>query len=145
MSSILQELDKDGILTISFNHPEKLNTLNDKVLQKLKEIFTTVKTQVDVKALLLTGIGKAFCAGADISRLALCNAQSGYQFACEGQQVFSLLEELGKPSLVAVNGFAFGGGCELAMAATLRIAAINAQFDNLVNNHSHHAIAVLYR
>lgn len=78
--------------------------------------------------MLITGAGKAFCAGADIARLAECNAQTGYQFACEGQDIFRQLETLGKPSLAAVNGFAFGGGCELAMAATLRIASTKAQF-----------------
>ncbi|WP_028389555.1 enoyl-CoA hydratase/isomerase family protein [Legionella fairfieldensis] len=128
MNLIEQKLDDDGILTLTLNRPEKLNALNTEVLQHLSEIFNTAKEKPTVKALLLTGSGKAFCAGADISRLAECNAQSGYQFACEGQEVFRQLETLGKPSLVAVNGFAFGGGCELALAATLRIAAITAQF-----------------
>ncbi|STX47090.1 3-hydroxyisobutyryl-CoA hydrolase [Legionella hackeliae] len=81
-----------------------------------------------MKAILLTGAGKAFCAGADISRLAECNVQTGYQFACEGQDVFRQLETLGKPSLAAINGFAFGGGCELAISATIRIASTTAQF-----------------
>ncbi|MGL6030403.1 MAG: enoyl-CoA hydratase/isomerase family protein, partial [Legionella sp.] len=92
------------------------------------EHFIAAKDNTAVKALLLTGTGKAFCAGADINRLAECNAQSGYEFACFGQEVFRLLETMGKPSLAAVNGFAFGGGCELAISATMRIASDKALF-----------------
>lgn len=117
-----------GILTITLNRPEKLNALSTEVLQALAELFTSAKNNPEVKGLLLTGAGKAFCAGADISRLAECNAHSGYQFACFGQEVFRQLETMGKPSLAAINGYAFGGGCELAMATTLRIAAPVAQF-----------------
>lgn len=128
MNIIETNLDDKGILTITLNRPDKLNALNDNVLQGLSEIFSNAKRNPEVKALLLTGSGKAFCAGADISRLALCDAQSGYQFACDGQDVFRQLETMGKPSLAAINGFAFGGGCELAMSATMRIAAKTAQF-----------------
>lgn len=128
MSVLETSLSKEGILTLTLNRPEKLNALNDEVLQQLSVQFTEAKKNSQVKAILLTGTGKAFCAGADISRLAECDAQLGYQFACEGQQVFRQLETLGKPSLAAINGFAFGGGCELAMAATLRVASTNAQF-----------------
>ncbi|MCP0914677.1 MULTISPECIES: enoyl-CoA hydratase/isomerase family protein [Legionella] len=125
---IEQELDNDGILTLTLNRPDKLNALSTEVLMKLGEAFSSAKANPMVKALLLTGKGKAFCAGADIARLAECDAQSGYEFACFGQDVFRQLETLGKPSLAAVNGYAFGGGCELAMAATLRTAAATAQF-----------------
>ncbi|KTC76138.1 3-hydroxyisobutyryl-CoA hydrolase [Legionella birminghamensis] len=128
MDVIEQELNREGILSITLNRPEKLNSLSTEVLQTLSELFTHAKHNEKVKALLITGAGKAFCAGADIARLAECNAQTGYQFACEGQDIFRQLETLGKPSLAAVNGFAFGGGCELAMAATLRIASTKAQF-----------------
>lgn len=128
MNIIETNLDDKGILTITLNRPDKLNALNDDVLQGLSEIFSNAKRNPEVKALLLTGSGKAFCAGADISRLAFCDAQSGYQFACDGQDVFRQLETMGKPSLAAINGFAFGGGCELAMSATMRIAAKTAQF-----------------
>ncbi len=127
MSFIEKHLE-NGILTVTLNRPEKLNALSTDVLEALLELFTSAKDNSEVKAVLLTGNGKAFCAGADISRLAQCNADSGYHFACFGQHVFRQLETLGKPSLAAVNGFAFGGGCELAMAATLRIASIEAQF-----------------
>lgn len=128
MNLIEQDLDSSGILTLKLNRPEKLNALNDDVLNALLEIFDTAKTNAKIKALLITGTGKAFCAGADISRLAEANAQTGYHFALEGQKVFSALENLSKPSLAAVNGFAFGGGCELAISATLRIASTTAQF-----------------
>lgn len=128
MSLVEQHLNENGILTITLNRPDKLNALNQEVLQALAELFNYAKEKNTVKAVLLTGNGKAFCAGADINKLAQCNAETGYQFAVYGQEVFRQLETLGKPSLAAVNGYAFGGGCELAMAATLRIAANQAQF-----------------
>ena len=128
MNVIEQDLDNLGILTVRFNRVEKLNALNEEVLHALDEILSAAKENSKVKALLITGTGKAFCAGADISRLAECDAEMGYQFAREGQAVFRKLETLGKPSLAAVNGFAFGGGCELAIAATLRVAATTALF-----------------
>ena len=128
MNSIEQVLDSNGILTITLNRPEKLNALSQDVLRALHEVFNRAKENPEVKALLITGEGKAFCAGADINRLAECDAQTGYQFACDGQATFKLLATLGKPSLAAVNGYAFGGGCELAIAATLRIAATTAKF-----------------
>jgi enoyl-CoA hydratase len=127
MNLIEQQLE-NGILTLTLNRPEKLNALSTEVLHELSNLFTKAKEDAQVKALLLTGKGKAFCAGADISRLAECDAQSGYEFACFGQEVFRTLETMNKPSLAAINGYAFGGGCELAMAATLRIAAATAQF-----------------
>ncbi len=127
MGLIEQDL-ADGILTITLNRPEKLNALSTEVLYALSDVFTAAKNNREVKGVLLTGAGKAFCAGADISRLAECNAESGYQFACFGQAVFRQLETMGKPSLAAINGYAFGGGCELSMATTLRIAATTAQF-----------------
>jgi enoyl-CoA hydratase len=128
MGIIEQQIDNDGILTLTLNRPEKLNALSQDVLQALHEILSDAKDNKAVKAVLITGTGKAFCAGADIGRLAQCNAETGYQFACDGQATFQLLATLGKPSLAAVNGYAFGGGCELAIAATFRLAASNAQF-----------------
>ena len=127
MNHVEKALEK-GLLTITLNRPEKLNALSADVLHALSECFTYAKEEPAVKGVLLTGTGKAFCAGADISRLAECTAQTGYDFACFGQSVFRQLETLGKPSLAAVNGYAFGGGCELAIAATLRVASTQAQF-----------------
>lgn len=128
MNIIEQDLDQNGILTVTLNRPEKLNALSTEVLLSLKELFTAAKANPKVKALMITGSGKAFCAGADINRLAECTAHTGYTFACDGQETFRLLETMGKPSLAAINGFAFGGGCELAIAATLRIASNKASF-----------------
>lgn len=126
--TIKTDLDNDGILTITLNRPDKLNALNGDLLAELETVFLSAQQDKHVKALLITGEGKAFCAGADINRLAEINAVQGRQFAEQGQRVFDLLENLGKPSLMAVNGYAFGGGCELAMAGTLRFAAESAQF-----------------
>lgn len=128
MSVLEKKLANNGIMTLTLNRPDKLNALNDDVLTALSDAIAEAKHDPSINALLLTGTGKAFCAGADIARLAECDAQSGYQFACDGQAVFRQLETLGKPSLAAINGFAFGGGCELAMSATLRIASTLAQF-----------------
>ncbi|MDR3443156.1 MAG: enoyl-CoA hydratase-related protein [Legionella sp.] len=128
MNLIEHELDNQGILLLTLNRPDKLNALSTEVLATLADLLKAAKTNSDVKAIIITGSGKAFCAGADISRLAECNAQTGYEFACYGQEVFRLLETMGKPSLAVVNGFAFGGGCELAVSATLRIASTKAQF-----------------
>lgn len=117
-----------GILKITLSRPDKLNALNDAVLNSLSEQFDNAKNDSSIKGLLITGEGKAFCAGADINRLQEADAQSGYQFALQGQGVFRQLETLGKPSVAAINGFAFGGGCELAMSATYRLASEAAQF-----------------
>ena len=128
MDVITSNLDSQGILKITLNRPEKLNALNNDVLQNLENALTDAKKNKKIKAVLITGKGKAFCAGADISRLAQCDATTGYTFAQDGQRVFQLFENLGKPSLSAINGYAFGGGCELAIATTLRIASSKAQF-----------------
>ena len=128
MKNIDKHIDNHGILTLTINRPDKLNALSQEVLTELYDSINDAKTDNKVKALLLTGAGKAFCAGADINKLAEVDAQTGYEFAKFGQKVFRTLETMGKPSIAAVNGFAFGGGCELAMSATLRIASENAQF-----------------
>lgn len=128
MNFIEKNWNNSGILTLTLNRPEKLNALNEELLVELQSILTEAKADSSIKALLITGQGKAFCAGADISRLAECNTTTGYQFAQKGQNVFRQLETLGKPSLAAINGFAFGGGCELAISTTIRIAANQAQF-----------------
>lgn len=121
-------LDEQGIFKITLNRPEKLNALNQEVLEHLLKQFEEAKKNPNIQAILITGEGKAFCAGADINRLAEVDTQSGYDFASYGQHVFRTLETLGKPSVAAINGFAFGGGCELAMAASIRIASTKAQF-----------------
>lgn len=95
MNLIEQDIDNKGILTLTLNRPEKLNALSTDVLSALNELFFQAKSNPKVKALLLTGNGKAFCAGADINRLAECNAQTGYEFACQGQEVFRLWKRWG--------------------------------------------------
>jgi enoyl-CoA hydratase len=119
----------DGILQISLNRPEQLNALNHLMLHRLKQVLQEVKQDKSIKGIILTGEGKVFCAGADIKQLAeLDSAYAGKDFAAYGQEVFRCLELLGKPSLALVHGLALGGGCELAMSATLRLAAKGAIF-----------------
>jgi enoyl-CoA hydratase len=117
------------ILHISLNRPEALNALNAELLEQLLQVLLQAKSDAAIKAVLLTGEGsKAFCAGADITQLAKLNGQTGIEFARRGQMIFRTLEQLGKPSLAAIQGFALGGGCELAMSATLRIASTAGAF-----------------
>lgn len=123
MNSLLRvSLIESHILHIELNRPDVLNVLNADLLKELQHVLFAAKENALVKAVLLTGYGKAFCAGADIKELLDLNAATGLQFAEQGQAVFRSLEQLGKPSLAAIQGFALGGGCELAMSATLRIA-----------------------
>jgi enoyl-CoA hydratase len=128
MDNILTELDNRGVLTITLNRPDKLNALNKALLVLLEETLLFAERDSQVKGLLLTGAGQAFCAGADIQELAVCDALSGYEFASFGQRVFRRLECLNKPSIALINGVALGGGCELIQAATIRVAAKNAKF-----------------
>ena len=128
MDDIVKVSVESGILHITLNRPEQLNALSQAVLQRLSDVFDQTKQDNAVKAILLMGEGKAFCAGADIKQLAALDGISGLAFARFGQAVFNRLENLGKPSIAAVHGYAFGGGCELAMAATIRLAADNAVF-----------------
>ncbi len=129
MDNILKVTQSDsGILQLTLNRPEALNALNAELMEKLNQTFLMARDDKKVRALLLTGEGKAFCAGADINQLAKLDGQRGLAFAQWGQKVFRTLEQIGKPSIAAINGFALGGGCELAMAATMRIAASTAVF-----------------
>lgn len=123
------EQHASGILQINLNRPDKLNALSTELLEEFHTVLHNIKKDKAVKAILITGEGnKAFCAGADISRLAELDATQGLKFAQRGQHIFRHLEEMGKPTLAAINGYAFGGGCELAMATTIRIASNNAMF-----------------
>jgi enoyl-CoA hydratase len=128
MSNVLANTE-NHILTITINRPDKLNALNQATLKELDGIVADAQHNDDVKVIVITGSGdKAFVAGADISELATTDAMTGMQFARYGQQVFNRIENCGKPVIAAVNGFALGGGCELAMACHLRIASDNAKF-----------------
>lgn len=129
MDALKSTLTSTGIFQLTLNRPDKLNALNQSLLESLNLAFGDAKTNPQIKAILLTGEGeKAFCAGADINRLAEVNPQEGYEFARYGQQVMQQLSTLGKPSLAAINGYTFGGGLELAMATTLRMASTTATF-----------------
>jgi enoyl-CoA hydratase len=127
-TTLLFELS-DGIARITINRPDKLNALNATVIEELGDSITRVETDAAVRGVILTGAGqKAFVAGADISELANQGPIEGKTRALRGQQVFRRLETCGKPVIAAVNGFALGGGCELAMACHLRVAAEHARF-----------------
>lgn len=119
---------KDGIARITVNRPKVLNALNRKTLEELREALLEARDAAAVGGLILTGAGeKAFVAGADIGELAERTPLDGKDFSLFGQSVFHLLETMGKPSICAINGFALGGGCELALSCTIRIASKNAK------------------
>jgi enoyl-CoA hydratase len=118
----------DRIATITVNRPDKLNALNDALMGELGIAIAEALQRADVGAVLLTGSGRAFVAGADISELADQSATQAKARAERGQRTFRLFETSRKPTLAAVNGFALGGGCELAMACHVRIASGKAKF-----------------
>jgi len=118
----------DGIAKITFNRPKVLNALNRKSIQELRGALLDAHDDVNVRVLILTGAGeKAFVAGADIGELSQQTPVNGKEFSLFGQSVFHLLETMGKPSICAINGFALGGGCELALSCSIRIASKNAK------------------
>jgi len=119
---------KNSIAYITVNRPKVLNALNAATLEELRTALQNIKTDSTVRVVILTGAGeKAFIAGADISEIAKLDAESGREFAQRGQSVFDLIENLGKPMIACINGFALGGGCELALACTMRLASDNAK------------------
>jgi len=125
--SLLYE-KKGGIAYITFNRPKVLNALNRKTIEELQNALLDARDDQAVRVLILTGAEeKAFVAGADISELTLQTPVNGKEFSLFGQGVFHLLETMGKPSICAINGFALGGGCELALSCTIRIASKTAK------------------
>ncbi|HMA25828.1 MAG TPA: enoyl-CoA hydratase-related protein [Gemmatimonadaceae bacterium] len=118
----------DRIATITVNRPDKLNALNDRVIAELGDAIDSTRENADVGGVILTGAGRAFIAGADISELVDHGAVSAKALAQRGQDVFRRYESSRKPTIAAVNGFALGGGCELAMACHMRIASETAKF-----------------
>src|SRR5947208_6522674 len=127
-SHILFEADEDGIALVTVNRPDKLNALSGAVVVELQSAFERIADDPRIRAAILTGAGqKAFVAGADINELAALSVFEARQYARRGQQTFRRLEKSSKPSVAAVNGYALGGGLELAMACTVRFASENAR------------------
>ena len=128
LENVLYE-KKGAIAYVTVNRPKVLNALNHRTWADLRTAFEDGRDDAEVRGLILTGAGdKAFIAGADISELAHVTAVEAEQSSSFGQAVLNLIENLGKPVIAAINGFALGGGCETAMACTIRIAAENAKF-----------------
>jgi enoyl-CoA hydratase len=127
--TLLFEVGPKGIATVTIHRPDKLNALNAKVMQELNEAIGLVESDDSIRGLVITGSGpKAFVAGADIAELSTLDVDTGTQLSLHGQSVFFRIETLTKPVIALVNGFALGGGCELAMACHLRVATTNAVF-----------------
>jgi enoyl-CoA hydratase len=128
LENVLYE-KKGPIAYVTLNRPKVLNALNQRTWQDLRAAFEEARDDADVRGVILTGAGdKAFIAGADISELAQVTAVQAERSSTYGQEVLNLVENLGKPVIAAINGFALGGGCETAMACTIRIAIENAKF-----------------
>ncbi len=120
---------ENSIATITINRPDKLNALNAETITQLYYSLKKIKQNENVSVIIITGSGeKAFVAGADISEISRHDDISGRIFAMRGQKVFRFIEKMEKPVIAAINGFALGGGCELAIACHLRIASENAKF-----------------
>jgi enoyl-CoA hydratase len=127
MENLLYE-KRDRIGFITFNRPKVLNAMNRKTLEELNEVLIAAREDDEVRVVILTGSGeKSFVAGADIGELAVQTPVSGKETAAFGQGVLHRLETLGKPSIAAINGFALGGGCEVALACTIRLASKSAK------------------
>jgi enoyl-CoA hydratase len=121
--------DRDGaVVVITINRPKVLNALNSDTIEELRRAVLEVKRDALVRAVIVTGAGeKSFVAGADINELAVNSPAQGKEHALRGQHIFDLIENLGKPVIAAINGYALGGGCELAMACTVRLASETAR------------------
>ena len=128
LKNVLYE-KKGAIAYVTLNRPKVLNALNQQTWEDLRAAFEDARDDAEVRGVILTGAGdKAFIAGADISELANVTAVEAQKSSSYGQEVLDLIEDLGKPVVAAVNGFALGGGCETAMACTIRVASENAKF-----------------
>lgn len=128
LENVLYE-KRDGVAYVTLNRPRVLNALNKATWQDLRAAFEDARDDATVRGVILTGAGdKAFIAGADIGELATVSAVQAEEGSRNGQEVLDLVENLGKPVIAAVDGFALGGGCETAMACTIRVASENAKF-----------------
>jgi enoyl-CoA hydratase len=127
LENLLIERD-EAVATLTINRPKVLNALNMETLDELRRAILELKHDDGVRAIVITGAGeKSFIAGADINELAVQSPVTGREHAIRGQHVLDLIEHMGKPVIAAINGYALGGGCELAMACTIRIAADTAR------------------
>lgn len=127
-NTLLTNLE-DGIFTITINRPDKMNAINTSVMDDLNKVMDEVTNNNDIKSAIITGAGaKAFVAGADISEFTELDHQEGLALSKKGQDIYFKIERSAKPVIAAVNGFALGGGCELAMACHFRVASDNAKF-----------------
>ena len=123
------ELEQRGTIgVITMNRPEALNALNEQVLRDLDAILDTVENNPEIHVVIVTGAGRSFVAGADIGQMSTLTSVEGKKFGAYGNSVFLKLENLSKPTIAAVNGFALGGGCELSMACDIRLASEKAKF-----------------
>ena len=121
--------ENEGIMTITINRESKLNALNQQTLEELRSAIQSVYDSREVRGVIITGAGeKAFVAGADIKELSQVNEMNARKFAENGQEIFDMIENCHTPVIAVVNGFALGGGCELAMACHMRVATSNAKF-----------------
>lgn len=128
LENVLYE-KKGAVVYITLNRPKVLNALNQRTWEELRSAFEDARDDAEVRGIIVTGAGdKAFAAGADISELAKATVVEAEKSSSYGQEVLNLVESLGKPVIAAVNGFALGGGCETAMACTIRVASENAKF-----------------
>jgi enoyl-CoA hydratase len=119
----------DSIATITVNRPKVRNALNIATVEELGVAIEQVKNDAAIRVVVFTGAGdKAFAAGADISEISGLSPEAGAEFSRRGQKVFDAIESLDRPTIAAVNGYALGGGCELAMACTIRVASETAVF-----------------
>ena len=119
---------KNSIGYVTINRPETLNALNKTVLEELFDVFNQIDADENVRVVILTGEGRSFVAGADIGQMSTLTVAEGRQFGAYGHKVMNFMEKMEKPIIAAVNGFALGGGCELAMACDFRVASSKAKF-----------------
>ena len=128
MYTMLKKEVNEGLAIVTIDRPEALNALNNALLQELKDMFTELRDDEEVRAIILTGAGKAFVAGADIAAMNAMTPIEGREMMILGHSLMDLIEDMEKPVIAAVNGFALGGGCELSMACDIRIASEKAKF-----------------